>query len=80
MSTKMTWQEMKKSYPDEWLLIVDFETDESGRLQRGIVERHSPDMDEVAKQPRLHKPTAFRYTGKSTYRGLLSRIQRHNTL
>jgi len=68
---------MRRAFPDEWLLIVDFETDESGHLISGIVERHSSDMDEVAKPPALNKPTAFRYTGESTFRGLRSHAQ-HN--
>lgn len=70
MEKKMTWEEMKKAFPDEWLLITEFETDESGHLLSGIVERHSPEMEEIAMPPALNVPTAFRYTGESTFRGL----------
>lgn len=75
MGQRMNWEEMKRTFPDEWLLIVDFETDESGHLLSGIVERHSSDMDAIAQPPALNKPTAFRYTGESTFRGLRSHAQ-----
>ncbi len=31
MEKRMTWEDMKKNYPDEWLLIIDFELDNSAR-------------------------------------------------
>ena len=67
MDRKITWMDMKRKFPNEWLLIVDFDTDESGHLLSGVVERHSPEMDEVAKLPTLKQSTAFRYTGESTF-------------
>ncbi len=70
MERKMTWEEMKCKFPDEWLLIVDFETDKSGHLTVGVVERHSEEKDDVYRLPRLNKSTAFRYTGESTFAGL----------
>ncbi len=69
MSKKMTWDEMKKAFPDEWLLIVDYETDESGHVIAGIVERHSKDKDEVYRLPAINKSSAFKYTGESTFPG-----------
>lgn len=75
MPGKMTWKEMKAAYPDEWLLIVDVDFDEFGHLRTGTVERHSPDVDEIVKLPVINKPTAFRYTGESTFMGLRSHAQ-----
>jgi len=40
---------MIKLYPDEWLLIVDFDLDSSRRISNGKVERHSKDKNEVYK-------------------------------
>ncbi len=37
MGQKMTWEEMKKAYPDEWLLITDYEVDQYGNVSIGIV-------------------------------------------
>ena len=47
MMKKMSWEEMKKTFPDEWLLIVQYELDNSGHLIAGIVDRHSKEKDEV---------------------------------
>ena len=68
---------MKRRYPNEWLVIVDFETDEAGRLLSGVVERHSPNMQEAALPPMVGRETAFHYTGESTFRGLRSHANRH---
>ncbi len=69
MGQRMTWEEMKKAYPDEWLLITEYELDEYGEVQRGVVERHSNDDYEVFRPPALKKRCAFRYTGESTFPG-----------
>jgi len=72
MGEKITWEEMKNSYPDEWLLIVDYDLDETGHLIKGIVERHSKSKLQIYKTPFRKKSAAFRYTGESTFSGLRS--------
>jgi len=72
MAKKLTWSEMKKQYPDEWLLIIDFELDESGHLKSGLVERHSKKKSDIYKSPAPNKSVAFRYTGESNFSGLRS--------
>ncbi len=71
---------MKQEYPDEWLLISDIERDQFGALRSGIVERHSRDKEEVYRKPSLDKPTAFRFTGESTFSGLRSHAQISNPI
>lgn len=73
---RMTWDEMKTAFPDEWLLITDFETDSSGHLLAGIVVRHSKDDKVVFALPALSQDTAFRYTGESTFRGFRDHVER----
>ena len=70
MNKKMTWEEMKKAYPDEWLLITDYDLDKYGEIKIGIVQYHTHNMDDIAKTPTLRKNTAFRYTGEPNFRGL----------
>lgn len=77
MGQKMTWEEMKRAYPDEWLLITDYETDQYGHIITGVVERHSADKDEVYHLPAIKKSSAFKYTGESTFRGWRSHAE-HN--
>jgi len=69
MPKKMTWKEMKKNYPNEWLMIVDYETDKSGHITSGIVERHSYDKKSVYSPLSMNKDCAFKYTGESTFPG-----------
>lgn len=69
MDNKMTWQEMQQAYPDEWLLIVDYESDANGQIISGTVARHSSDDAEVFRAPAVGKDCAFKYTGESTFPG-----------
>ncbi len=80
MGEKLTWPEMTKQFPDEWLLIVDFELDASGHLLAGVVERHSKEKDEVYRPPKIDRSTAFRYTGESAFAGLRSHAKKHHTI
>ena len=41
-------EDIKKSYPDEWILVGDPEEDEYGKDISGVVLYHSPDKREVA--------------------------------
>ncbi|MFT4924382.1 MAG: hypothetical protein ACI8WB_000460 [Phenylobacterium sp.] len=66
----MTWSQMKNTFPDEWLLITDYQLDGSGHLLSGYVERHAKDKESVYKLPVIGFSTAFRYTGESTFSGL----------
>ena len=72
MTQKMTWEEMKKVFSDEWLLIIDYEVNSSGHLVSGVVLRHSKSKDEVYALPAPRQDMAFRYTGESTFAGLRS--------
>lgn len=77
MAQKMTWEEMKIAYPDEWLLITDYETNQYGQVKIGVVERHSKRKDDVANPPIIDRDTAFRYTGESSFAGLRSHVTHH---
>ena len=68
MTKKLTWEQMVSAYPDEWLLITDYDLDNSRHLLAGVVRRHSKDKDKVYRLPSLRGPSAFRYTGESTDR------------
>lgn len=78
MEQKMTWEEMKTQYPDEWLLVTDFEINQYGEIKTGIVYKHSKDKQEVYRSPQLGKPVAFEYTGESTFSGFRSHAEHHS--
>ena len=72
---KMTWEQMKQAYPNEWLLIIDYELDTVGGIEKGVVLRHSKSKDEVYAPLSKSRDTAFRYTGESTFAGLRSHAE-----
>lgn len=80
MGQRMNWEEMKSHYPDEWLLVTDFELDEFGEVIQGVVERHSQEMNDIANPPLIDRNTAFCYTGESTFAGLRSHAHHDHTL
>jgi hypothetical protein len=77
---KITWNAMKEAFPNEWLLITDFELDQSGHVIAGVVNRHSKNKNDVYRLPALDKATAFRFTGESSFGGLRSHAAAHNSI
>lgn len=69
---------MRQTFANEWLLITDFELDESGPLIAGVVKRHSKDQQEVYRLPALNQSAAFRYTGESTFAGWRGDVRKSN--
>ncbi len=68
--TTQTWDEMTKLYPDQWLAIVEYETDKYGEVTRGVVVGHGRDMTCLPAPPTDRGTIiALRYTGKSTFSG-----------
>jgi len=70
MGEKLTWNEMKNRYPDEWLLIIEIDLDETGHLKSGIVKCHSKSKKDIYDEPVQTKSIAFRYIGESNFSGL----------
>lgn len=48
MGRKMTWTEITKTYPDEWVAVVNSTTDEKGEID-GEVVAHYDNKDEFYK-------------------------------
>lgn len=44
---RMTYSEIKKNYPDEWVLIDEPEVDEALEVRSGIVVAHNSRRDPV---------------------------------
>jgi len=80
MGQRMTWEEMKKAFPDEWLLITDYETNQYGEVTAGVVERHSINKSEVYQFPGPNKNCAFRYTGECEFPGGWRFHAQHHTI
>ncbi|MDO8527639.1 MAG: hypothetical protein Q7T03_08140 [Deltaproteobacteria bacterium] len=75
MTEKMTWEEMVKAFPDEWIRVIDYEMDEKGGLKCGRVVYHSRSKHIAYSQPLTGQSEAFWYTGESTFSGLRSHAE-----
>jgi hypothetical protein len=66
MAEILSFEEMKKRYYGEWLLIAYTEVDEDMNVLKGEVIAHSPDRDEVYKAiaSRGGKAVAIEYVGE----------------
>jgi hypothetical protein len=54
-----------KTYANEWVLLADYEIDESNEPLLGVVVAHSKDREEIYdKQMEVKKDLLIFYTGK----------------
>lgn len=67
MENKMTWNEIKRNFPDEWVAVVDYKQSGATGID-GLVATHAPEKKvfyEAMKQVReQYSDVAVRYTGK----------------
>lgn len=66
MEQRMMWSEIKTTYPEQWVSLVNTEFDSNGEIVAGIVIGSGPDLKEVAKksQGEHHLSHRFEYTGE----------------
>ena len=50
MSEKLTVEEIKKRYPNEWVKLIDFEKDEYGYITKGVVSHHKRNKHEFINE------------------------------
>ena len=54
MRPLLTKEKIKTKYPNQWLLLEDYELDASTTLRKGRVIAHSKDRDEIHRALRKH--------------------------
>lgn len=54
----LTREDMKASYPNQWLLVTDFELDPATSLRKGRVLAHSRDRGEIHRPLRSIRETS----------------------
>jgi len=66
MGQKMTWNEIKTSYPDQWVSLENAEFDVSGEVVAGIVIGNDPDLKNLTKKSKGDHGSShrFEYTGE----------------
>ena len=70
-------EEIKRSYPDEWILIGDPEEDENGWDVSGIVLYHSADKRELAYRD---KPLLKNYKRKSLFFNRVTPLEKRSVI
>ncbi len=50
----LTKEQMKAKYPNQWLLVTDYEVDASTSLRKGRVVAHSKDREEIHRALKKH--------------------------
>ena len=58
-------EQIKKKYPNEWLLLIDCETDKMSSPVSGVLVEHSKNRDEIYKKLRKYSgKLCIEYSGK----------------
>lgn len=67
MEKKLTWDEIKRLYPDEWVELVDYDWPEEEQDPRGgVVRVHAKTRQEFDRLADIDPPTdsAYAYVGE----------------
>jgi hypothetical protein len=61
----MTWEEIKRNYPDQWVSLMDIDYEENSDVKSGIVVAVGQDLKSVALKSKGQKFTShqFKFTG-----------------
>lgn len=66
MGQKMKWDEIKRQFPDEWVAVVNYTTDDAGEIE-GEIAVHSTDKSAFYRSAKnvvsQYGGMAMRYTG-----------------
>lgn len=69
MDERLSWDEVKKLYPNEWVCLVDVERPNMGHVVSGVVYAHDPNHNALLEKQKHLKAAAILWTGKK--RGII---------
>jgi hypothetical protein len=66
MTRILSWEEIKKKYPNQWVSLSDLEYDKQNEIVSAVVFSANPQLSEVTVRSKGVKfnTHAFRFTGK----------------
>lgn len=65
MADKLGWDEIRRRYPDEWVVLTDVSHDDNEDVDAGFVYDHDRERDTVYGRCRgVPSPFAVLYTGE----------------
>lgn len=63
MAEKLPWNEIKRRYPDEWVVLTEYDT-AGDEFARGVVAGHSRKRTDLIALCKTVSPFALVYTGE----------------
>lgn len=63
-SAQLDWDAICKTYPDEWVVLVDYSIDKNERVVAGRVYAHAPRKSQIRKEMAEPKDAAILWTGR----------------
>lgn len=64
MDNRLSWDEIKKRYPNEWVCLIDEEAPNMSYIASGVVYAHDPDHNKLIEKQKHLEDAAIRWTGK----------------
>jgi hypothetical protein len=64
MDGRLSWDEVKKLYPNEWVCLVDVEPPDLGEITSCVVYAHDPKHNALLEKQKHLKSAAILWTGK----------------
>lgn len=77
MGERLSWKEIEKKYPDEWVLVVDLDMGEMGSIEEATLIAHSKNKEEIFSYPIEAERVGLLFTGESQFRGFRSHAEHH---
>lgn len=66
MEQKISWRDIQRRYPDQWVSLCDIDRADDGSITAGVVIAAGPDLADVALESKGHASVShqFKYTGE----------------
>jgi hypothetical protein len=63
-SKRLSWEEIQKRYPDEWVCLVDEDASNMGPVVSGVVYAHDPHHNALLKKQKHLKEAGIERDGR----------------
>lgn len=60
---RLSWVEICRRYPQEWIVLIDYTVDDNEDVQTGIVFAHAREKSEIRQEMAQPRDAAILYTG-----------------
>ena len=64
MDERLSWEEIKKRFPNEWVCLVDVDRPNMGHVVSGVVYAHDPQHNVLLEKQKHLEFAGIHWTGK----------------